>query len=142
MAQEIKKGQKVYYVRDVWTPIEEGIVEDPTLRKDVIGAATAHPVTISLIAKVKWTRRLYKNREATSYGCSSAILSGCFSTPEEAFEAWDSKVENYKKELKEEIASLETLLKFPLKHMLCGEDYDYYAREIYEKAVEEWLENA
>jgi hypothetical protein len=140
MVDKVKKGQKIYYYRSIWDVVEKGTVEDSTILTDVLGAATDHPTEFKLIKNVHWDERVYKDgTTASSFGNSAALLDNVFLTAKEAYESQNAIIEKHKEELRNGITGLEDLLKFPLNHCLCGEDYDYYAREVYEDICQKIL---
>lgn len=141
MIDKVKKGQTIYWYRNIWDVVEKGTVEDPTIITDVLGAATDHPVELKLIKDVHWDERVYEDgTTASSFGNSHALLDNVFLTAKEAYEAQNAVIEKHKNELRDEINGLEDLLKFPLKHCLCGDEYtDEYAREVYEDVCQKIL---
>ena len=143
MVENIKKGMTVFAFRSIHDPIEEGIVEDPTIRETVVGGATANPKVCKSIKFVHWKYYVVDENgtrsETTSFGSSSCFLEKTFSTAKEAFEAKEKLVKEYCEELRSEITNVEALFKFPLKHCLNGSEYtNWYARAVYEEYVEKY----
>lgn len=138
MISNIKKGQTIYYYRDIQEAVEEGVVEDAEIIDDVVGAATDSPKTIHLVKLIRWVNHVYEDGTCRDdYGSSAALLDHCFKTKEEAFEARKKEVEAYENKLREELTDLYSLLDFPLKHCLYGEYTDYIALKVYKDAIEE-----
>lgn len=138
MISNIKKGQTIYYYRDIQEAVEEGVVEDAEIVDDVVGAATDNPKTIHLVKRVHWVKHVYEDGTCRDdYGSSSALLDRCFLLPETAFEARRKEAEAYENKLREELTDLYSLLDFPLKHCLYGEYTDYIALKVYKDAIEE-----
>ena len=133
MVDKVKKGQKIYYYRNIWDVVEKGTVEDSTIITDVVGASTDHPTELKLIKNVHWYERVYED------GNSAALLDNIFLTAKEAYEYQNAMLEKHKEELRNEITGLEDLLKFPLNHCLRGERCDNYAREVYEDVCQKIL---
>lgn len=133
MIENVKKGMTVYYFKDIWEFMEEGVVQDPEIQNTVIG--------VPVISKIDWEYYVGSDGERTreDYGTSSAKLENCFLTAKEAWEERDRRIEEHKEKLKEEITDLESLLKFPLNHEVrCGEYCDWYARAVYEEYIEKY----
>lgn len=140
MIDKVKKGQKIYYYRNVFDAVQKGTVEDPTIITDVFGEATDHPTELKLIKNVHWDE--YVSKDGTTFssiGSSAAVLDNVFLTAKEAYEHQDAIIERHKEELRNGITGLEDLLKFPLNHCLCGEDCDYDAKEVYEDICQKIL---
>lgn len=145
MLKSIEKDQTIFYYRSIFEPVETAIVEDPTIRQDCIGAATDHPKYLALISRVHFENLVHEDLTIDKdhyFGASgAALLSNCFETPEEAWASKKVEIEKYKAELTAEITDLKSLLNFPLKHTLYGEDANYFAIEVYNEAVKNILKN-
>jgi hypothetical protein len=140
MIDKVKKGQEIYSYRDIWSVVEKGTVKDPTIITDVLGKATDHPTELKFIKNVHWDERVYKDGTTTSsFGNSSTLLDNVFLTAKEAYESQNAMIEKHKEELRGEITGLEDLLKFPLNHCLCGENYNEHAKEVYEDICQKIL---
>lgn len=138
--EEIKKGKKIFYVRDVFSAVEQGVVESPKIKTDVIGAATSNPQTLEYISIVSWKKRVYIDGETeNAWGASGAVLSRCFNTAKQALTYKENLTNNYIKELREEITDLKSLLEFPLNHDVRGGDNPFTAA-VYKEAVKKYLE--
>ena len=135
MIDEVKKGQEIYYYRNIFDVVEKGTVEDPTIITDIFGEATDHPVEYKIIKNVHWGEHVYEDgTTASSFGNSSALLDNVFLAAKEAYEHQNAMIEKLK-ELRGEITCLEDLLKFPLNHCLRDEDFD----EVYEDMCQKVL---
>lgn len=140
MIDKVKKGQEIYSYRDIWSVVEKGTVKDPTIITDVLGTTTDHSTEVKLIKNVHWDERVYKDGSTTSsFGNSATLLDNVFLTAKEAYESQNAMIEKHKEELRDEITGLEDLLKFPLNHCLCGENYNEYAKEVYEDVCQKIL---
>lgn len=141
MIENVKKGMTVYYFKDIWEFMEEGVVRDPEIRNTVIGSATPNPYNIPVISKIDWKYYVGADGKRTreDYGTSGAKLENCFLTAKEAWEERDHRIEEHKENLRKEITDVESLLKFPLNHEVrCGEYCDWYARGVYEEYIEKY----
>lgn len=141
MIENVKKGMTVYYFKDIWEFMEEGVVQDPEIRNNVIGSATPNPYNIPVISKIDWKYfvRADGERAHEDHGTSGAKLENCFLTAKEAWEERDRRIEEHKEKLRGEITDLEALLKFPINHEIrYGEYCDWYAREVYEDYIEKY----
>ena len=138
MIDKVKKGQEIFYYRSIWDAVEKGTIEDPTIITK--GAATDNTTELKLIKDVHWDEFVYEDGTmSSSFGNSAALLDNVFLTVKEAYESQNAIIEKHKKELQDEITGLEDLLKFPLKHCLCGENYNKYAKEVYEDVCQKIL---
>ena len=138
MISNIKKGQVIYYYRNIQEAVEKGVVENAEIIEDTIGAATPNPKTIRLVKLIRWVNHVYEDGTCRDdYGSSAALLDHCFLLPETAFEARKKEAEAYENKLREELTDLYSLLDFPLKHCLYGEYTDYIALKVYKDAIEE-----
>ena len=136
---EVKKGKKIFYIRDVFSAVELGYIEDPKITNITLQSCTPNPHKLEFIKSVDWKN--YVSEDGTmsdDWGSSGADLSKCFKTAKEAFAFRKRWVEEYTAGLKSEITDIKSLLEFPLKHQLCGEDYNYYAVEIYKEAIKKF----
>jgi hypothetical protein len=87
------------------------------------------------------TRVFYHVHSIDGIGSFAVPNDHVFATKEEALEAYRIEVENSVRGYKEEIKTLEDLLKFPLNHCFVGEEYtDYEAVRAYKERVKELTE--
>ena len=88
----------------------------------------------------KPTRFFHHVHSIDGIGCFAVPDDHVFATKEEALEAHRIEVENQVKEYKEEIKTLEDLLRFPLDHCFRAEEYsDYEAIKAYKERVKELM---
>lgn len=86
------------------------------------------------------TRVFYHVKSIDSIGCFAVPDDRVFATKEEALEAYKTEIENRVRRYKEEIKTLEDLLRFPLNHCFMGEEYtDYEAIRAYKERVKELM---
>ena len=129
---EVKKGKKIFYVRDVFSAVELGYIDDPKITSTILQTCTPNPSKLEFIKSVNWKNYVYDDGTMSDdWGSSGADLSKCFKTAKEALTFRKKWVEEYIADLKSEITDIKSLLEFPLKHQLCGEDYNDYAAEVY-----------
>lgn len=132
MIENVEKGMTIYFYRDLDSYVIRGRVRDSSIRDASIG-------NIKVISKVDWEATINgEGKEVRKIGGTSGVrLDHAFLTAKEANDAQNTEVEKHKDELKSEITDLFSLLEFPLKHCLNGDEYtDWQARAIYEEIVE------
>lgn len=132
MIENVEKGMTIYFYRDLDSYVIKGRVRDSSIRDASIG-------NIKVISKVDWEETINsEGKEVRGIGGTSGVrLDKAFLTAKEANDAQKAEVEKHKEELKNEITDLFSLLEFPLKHCLNGDEYtDWQARAIYEEIVE------
>lgn len=142
MLKKVKEFQPIYYYRSIFDTVEKGIVIDPTIRKDVYGSATPNPTVINLISKVNFVAKVDINgEEENDYfgGTGAAYLDNCFLTAKEAWDARITEIKKYEETLRSEITDLDSLLMFPLKHCIGGEDANWYARRVYAEGIKKYV---
>lgn len=75
---------------------------------------------------------MYSLHSLENHGTFAATEDHIFRTKEAALKAYNEFRNKLIEEYKAEIRTLEDLLKFPLSHCFCGEEYtDYEARDAY-----------
>ena len=133
----LKTGDTVYAINVDWRNCPNGIVQT------VIGVQTEAAAKAGYVV---CNDKNYMTRPGgfagRAYGTVGRPEENIFATPNEAWEALMGRIEEYNKDLKEkyreEIQSLEELIRFPLSHCICGdEDLDSAAREVYEERAKE-----
>lgn len=132
MIENVENGMTIYFYRDLDSYVIRGRVRDSSIRDASIG-------NIKVISKVDWEATINgEGKEVRSLGGTSGVrLDKAFLTAKEANDAQKAEAEKHKDELKSEITDLFSLLEFPLKHCLNGDEYtDWQARAIYEEIVE------
>lgn len=126
MIENVEEGMTIYFYRDLDSYVIRGRVRDSSIRD-------------ASISKVDWEATINgEGKEVRKIGGTSGVrLDHAFLTAKEANDAQNTEVEKHKDELKSEITDLFSLLEFPLKHCLNGDEYtDWQARAIYEEIVE------
>lgn len=134
MIENVKDGMTIYFYRDLDSYVIRGRVRDSSIRDASIG-------NIKVISKVDWEATINdEGKEVRIIGGTSGVqLDKAFLTAKEANDAQKAEVEKHKDELKSEITDVESLLKFPLKHCLIGDEYtDWQARSVYEEYIEKY----
>lgn len=134
MIENIKDGMIIYFYRDLDSYIKRGKVKDSSIRDTGIN-------NIKVISKVDWEANIDgEGKEVGTIGGTSGVcLDKAFLTAKEANDAQEAEVEKYKDELKSEITDLFSLLEFPLKYCLNGDEYtDWQARAVYEEYIEKY----
>lgn len=133
MIENVEKGMTIYFYRDLDSYVIKGKVKDPAISNTSFD--------IKYIRKVDWEANIdSEGKEVREIvGTSGVCLEKAFLTAKEANDARDAEIEKYKEELRSEIADIESLLKFPLKHCLDGDEYtDWQARAVYEEYIEKY----
>lgn len=69
------------------------------------------------------------------------ISQRLFTTPSEAAKFRDKEKHDKYMEYAGKIQNLSDLLRFPLEHCICGEDYDVLAKKVYEDKIAEFVNN-
>lgn len=134
MIENIKDRMIIYFYRDLDSYVIRGRVRDSSIRDASIG-------NIKVISKVDWEATINsEGKEVRTIGGTSGVrLDKAFLTAKEANDAQEAEVEKYKDELKSEITDLFSLLEFPLKYCLNGDEYtDWQARAVYEEYIEKY----
>lgn len=134
MIENVEKGMIIYFYRDLDSYVIKGKVKDPVV-------VNTSFTDIKYIRKVDWKANIdSEGKEVGEIGGTSGVcLEKAFLTAKEANAARDAEVEKYKDDLRSEIADVESLLKFPLKHCLDGDEYtDWQARAVYEEYIEKY----
>lgn len=124
MIENPKKGQTVYRIEEYTDFIERGKVANPTIKRTEIGGTVYSSVTL-----IDWNAYVDADGKVgrDSFGSSGCNLSNLFISATEADA--NRRIRNKKKfrEYYDSIQSVEDLVKFPLNHMIYGEDRNYYA---------------
>lgn len=124
MIENPKKGQTVYRIEEYSDFIERGKVTNPTIKRMELGGTV-----YSIVEDINWNAYVDADGKVgrDSYGSSSCNLSNLFTSAKEADA--NRRIRNKKKfrEYYDSIQSVEDLVKFPLHHLICGEDRNYYA---------------
>lgn len=132
MIENVKNGMIIYFYRDLDSYVIRGRVRDSSIRDASIG-------NIKVISKVDWEATINsEGKEVRKIGGTSGVqLDKAFLTAKEANDSQKAEVEKHKEELRSEITDLFSLLEFPLKHCLNGDEYtDWQAKAVYEEIVE------
>ena len=131
MIENVKNGMTIYFYRDLESYVIKGKVKDSSIVDAGIN-------NIKVIKKVDWKNTINgEGKEVREIGGTSGVrLDKAFLTAKEANDAQKAEVEKHKEELKSEITDLFSLLEFPLKHCLNGDEYtDWQAKAVYEEIV-------
>lgn len=134
MIEIVEKGMTIYFYRDLDSYVIKGKVKDPVVSNTSF-------TDIKYIRKVDWEASIdSEGKEVREIvGTSGVCLDKAFLTAKEANAAQAAEVEKYKDDLRSEITDVESLLKFPLKHCLDGDEYtDWQARAVYEEYIEKY----
>ena len=83
----------------------------------------------------------YGNDRGDMFGVSRRVFDQVWHTAKEAWAAIDKEHDNAVIRYSQNMETVEDLLKFPLLHCLCGEEYtDYAAIDAYKKRCSELLD--
>lgn len=133
MVENLKNGMTIYFYRDLDSYVIRGTVKDSTICDMV-------PYNIKYVKAVHWEMKVDdegKEVEPT-VGTSGVYLNRIFLTAKEAYDVQEAEIEKLKGEYRAEITDIESLLKFPLKHCLSGDNPDWQARAVYEECIEKY----
>ena len=134
MIENVENGMTIYFYRDLDSYVKRGKVKDSSIRDAGIS-------NIEFISKVDWEANIdNEGNEVREIGGTSGVqLDKAFLTAKEANDAQNAEIEKYKEELRSKITDIDSLLKFPLKYCLNGDEYtDWQARAVYEEYIEKY----
>jgi len=112
----------VVYIRTTWIPVEKAKIVDYYVPPD--DPQNKEPV--------------YVVHSIDNHGTAYVTEDCIFRTKDEAIKTYELECEAQTKKYCDEIKTLEDLIRFPLEHCFCGEEYtDYEAIEAYKIRAKE-----